>query len=52
MAQHPLFPGLIFDENDQPLETETVGQESFYIVDDNGFRRDRKSTRLNSSHGS
>ena len=39
MAQHPLFPGLIFDENDQPLETETVGQESFYIVDDNGFRR-------------
>ena len=39
MAQYPLFPGLIFDENDQPLETETVGQESFYIVDDNGFRR-------------
>ena len=39
MAQHPLFPGLIFDENDQPLETETVGQESFYIVNDAGFRR-------------
>lgn len=39
MAQHPLFPGLIFDENDQPLETETVGQESFYIVNDDGFRR-------------
>ncbi len=39
MAQHPLFSGLIFDENDQPLETETVGQESFYIVNDAGFRR-------------
>ncbi len=39
MTQHALFPGLIFDEQDRPLETETIGQESFYIVDDDGFRR-------------
>lgn len=39
MTQHALFPGLIFDELDRPLETETIGQESFYIVDDDGFRR-------------
>lgn len=39
MPQHALFPGLIFDELDRPLETETIGQESFYIVDDDGFRR-------------
>lgn len=37
-AKH-VFTGLIFDENDQPVEAVYVGQEPFYVVNDNGFRR-------------
>lgn len=39
MARHALFSGLISDENDAPVETELVGNETFYVVNDNGFRR-------------
>lgn len=39
MASHALFTGLISDENDAPVETELVGNETFYVVNDNGFRR-------------
>ncbi len=39
MASHALFSGLILDENDQVVETELVGNETFYVVNDNGFRR-------------
>ena len=39
MANHALFTGLISDENDAPVETELVGNETFYVVNDNGFRR-------------
>ena len=39
MANHALFSGLISDENDAPVETELVGNETFYVVNDNGFRR-------------
>lgn len=39
MANQPLFAGLIFDENDNPVEVTYVGSEPFYIVDDAGFRR-------------
>ncbi len=35
----PLFAGLVFDENDNPVETATVGAEPMYVVDDAGFRR-------------
>jgi hypothetical protein len=38
MPRQPLFPGLIFDENDHPAETAIVGGEPCYVVDDNGFR--------------
>lgn len=38
VAKH-IFAGLIFDENDQPVESVYVGQEPFYVVNDNGFRR-------------
>lgn len=38
VAKH-VFAGLIFDENDQPVEAVYVGQEPFYVVNDNGFRR-------------
>ena len=39
MAANPLFAGLIFDENDQVVETAVVGQDSCYVVDDDGFKR-------------
>jgi hypothetical protein len=39
MSAQPLFSGLIFDEEDQLVETTMVGLEPCYIVDDDGFRR-------------
>ena len=35
----PLFGGLIVDENGQPVDTVTVGDEAMYVVNDYGFRR-------------
>ncbi len=39
MVNQPLFKGLIFDENDHPVEVAMVGDEPCYVVDDAGFRR-------------
>jgi hypothetical protein len=39
MTNSPLFAGLVVDENDRVVATETVGTESFYVVDDSGFKR-------------
>lgn len=39
MSKNALFAGLVLDEGDQTLETTTVGDEAFYIVNDDGFRR-------------
>ena len=39
MGHKALFEGLIIDENDNPVDVDIVGGESFYIVDDDGFRR-------------
>ncbi len=39
MSGKPLFSGLIFDENDQLVDTAMVGDEPCYVVDDDGFRR-------------
>ena len=39
MAQKPLFEGLVFDEFDKPVEVTYVGDEPFYVVDDDGFHR-------------
>ena len=39
MTIQPLFQGLIFDENDQPVEVVNVGDEPCYVVNDAGFRR-------------
>jgi hypothetical protein len=39
MDQEPIFAGLVFDERDNPVEVTQVGDESFYVVDDDGFRR-------------
>lgn len=34
-----LFSGLIFDENDIPVENVYVGQDSCYVIDDHGFKK-------------
>jgi hypothetical protein len=39
MPTKPLFTGLVYDDNDQLVETTTVGTEPCYVVDDDGFRR-------------
>jgi hypothetical protein len=39
MAPQALFSGLVYDENDDPVETTTVGNEPCYVVDDAGFKR-------------
>jgi hypothetical protein len=39
MAYQALFKGLIFDENDQPVEVGYVGDEPMYVVNDSGFHR-------------
>lgn len=35
----PVFEGLVFDENDKSLTTTYVGEEPYYVIDDNGFLR-------------
>lgn len=39
MSKKALFAGLVVDENGQPVEAATIGDEAFYIVDDAGFKR-------------
>lgn len=39
MADQAIFSGLVFDENDQPVEVAYIGDEPMYVVDDEGFRR-------------
>lgn len=34
-----LFSGLVVDELDRPVDVTLVGDESFYVFDDDGFRR-------------
>lgn len=39
MSARALFEGLVFDEQDRPLEVTLVGGEANYVIDDDGFRR-------------
>lgn len=39
MSQHALFSGLVVDELDHPVSSTLVGNEAFYVVDDEGFKR-------------
>ena len=38
-ARRAIFEGLVFDEHDRALEVATVGDEPYYVIDDDGFRR-------------
>lgn len=46
MPRKALFPGLIFDESDRPLETGWIGSEPAYVIDDAGFRRHVPSEQI------
>ena len=46
MAYQPLFRGLIYDENDQPVEVTDVGSEVCYVVNDAGFHRHIPSVQV------
>jgi hypothetical protein len=39
MPRQALFAGLVFDENDNPVDVTYVGSDPFYVVDDAGFHR-------------
>ncbi|HKY83667.1 MAG TPA: hypothetical protein VJ160_02470 [Anaerolineales bacterium] len=46
MGRHALFGGLVIDEDEQPVPVVSVGDEAFYVVDDDGFRRHIESERV------
>jgi hypothetical protein len=46
VARHSLFSGLIVDEFDNPVEVTSIGGETFYVVDDAGFRRHVESEHV------
>ena len=39
MAMKAIFEGLVFDENENPADVKNIGNEAFYVVDDDGFLR-------------
>jgi hypothetical protein len=39
MYSHPLFSGLILDEYGNTVQTVSINDEPFYVVDDSGFHR-------------
>jgi len=39
MARQALFAGLVVDEYDNPVDSKIVGDEGFYVVNDDGFMR-------------
>ena len=46
MARQALFAGLIYDESENPVKVTTVGDEAFYVVDDDGFQRHIESEQV------
>jgi len=39
MARQAMFAGLIYDENERPVDVAVIGGEANYVVDDDGFLR-------------
>jgi len=46
MGRHALFGGLVIDEAERPVLVVSVGDEAFYVVDDDGFQRHIESERV------
>ena len=39
MARQALFEGLVYDERELLVETDAIGPDAVYVIDDNGFKR-------------
>ena len=39
MARQALFDGLVYDENENLVQTAVIGSDAHYVVDDDGFLR-------------
>lgn len=39
MAMKAIFEGLVFDEDENPVDVRSIGNEAFYVIDDDGFMR-------------
>lgn len=48
MTKKAVFDGLIFDEDDQPLNTTFVGDEACYVINDDGFMRHITAEKIDS----
>ena len=46
MVKTAVFQGLIYDESGRPVEVAVVGEETFYVVDDEGFLRHIESQHV------
>ena len=39
MSTKAIFEGLVFDEENNPVDIRVIGGEAFYVVNDDGFLR-------------
>ena len=39
MATKAIFEGLVFDEDENAVDVKLIGNDAFYVVDDDGFQR-------------
>ncbi len=39
MAPHAMFEGLVFDEEGKPAATTMIGEDAYYVLNDDDFRR-------------
>jgi hypothetical protein len=46
LARQALFQGLVQDEYSHPVDVAFVGDEAFYVVDDDGFMRHVESEKV------
>ncbi len=46
MARQALFAGLVYDEWDNVVNVTTIGDNAFYVVDDDGFYRHIESQEV------
>lgn len=46
MTRTAVFAGLVFDEQGRALEVVHVGDEPYYVIDDDGFRRHIESEQI------
>ncbi len=42
----PLFAGLVYDESDRLVQAASVGDEPFYVIDDDGFLHHVESSKV------